>query len=114
MGLCFSVHNLEIFSSNPGRVHFEGLVHLLRYIWYNKNLGLNYYSKIEDAHLSDILIQDNINTDNQLMVLYGSSQQDCSDTAISAGAYIVFYQGVTIYHYTYVTGTVAQSTADNE
>ena len=30
--LSFSVHKLAKFSSNPGKVHFEGLVHLLRYI----------------------------------------------------------------------------------
>ena len=28
--LNFAVHKLEKFSSNPGKVHFEGLVHLLR------------------------------------------------------------------------------------
>ena len=28
--LSFAVHKLEKFSSNPGKVHFEGLVHLLR------------------------------------------------------------------------------------
>ena len=28
--LSFSVHNLEKFSANPGKVHFEGLLHLLR------------------------------------------------------------------------------------
>ena len=27
--LCFAVHKLAKFSSNPGKVHFEGLVHLL-------------------------------------------------------------------------------------
>ena len=37
--LCFAVHKMTKFSSNPGKVHFEGLVHLLRYIggkqtWY--------------------------------------------------------------------------------
>ena len=28
--LSFAVHKLAKFSSNPGKVHFEGLVHLLR------------------------------------------------------------------------------------
>ena len=27
--LSFAVHNLAKFSANPGKVHFEGLVHLL-------------------------------------------------------------------------------------
>ena len=30
--LSFAVHKLAKFSSNPGKVHFEDLVHLLRYI----------------------------------------------------------------------------------
>ena len=59
-------------SSNPGEVHFEGLVHLLRYIRDNKNLGLKYYFNIEDALTSDILIHFIINTENQLVVLSGS------------------------------------------
>ena len=62
--LCFEVHNIENVSSNPGKVHLEGLVCLLRYIRDNKNLGYIYYSKIEDAPLSDLLRQDRINTDN--------------------------------------------------
>ena len=30
--LSFAVHKLAKFSENPGKVHFEGLVNLLRYI----------------------------------------------------------------------------------
>ena len=32
----FSVHNIDKFSSNPGKVHCEGLIHLLGYIGDNK------------------------------------------------------------------------------
>ena len=39
--LSFSVHKLAKFSENPDKVHFEGLVNLLRYIRDNKTLGLN-------------------------------------------------------------------------
>ena len=53
--LCFAVHKLEKFSSNTGKVHFDGLVHLLRYIRHNNNLGLKYYTKIEYVPLSDLL-----------------------------------------------------------
>ena len=52
-----TVHNLAMFSANPGKLHFEGLVHLLRYIRYNNNLGLKYYSDINDAPVSDLLRQ---------------------------------------------------------
>ena len=59
-------------SSNTGKVHFEGLIHLLIYIRDNKNLGLKYYAKIEDAPLSNLLRKTIINKENQLMVLYDS------------------------------------------
>ena len=40
LDLTFVVHKLAKFSANPVKVHFEGLVHLLRYIRDNKTLGL--------------------------------------------------------------------------
>ena len=67
MDLSFSVYKLAKFSSNPGRVHFEGLVHLLSYIRDNKTLGLKYYTDINDAPLSGLLIQARMKTENQLM-----------------------------------------------
>ena len=112
--LCLEVHKLEFFSSNPGRVHFEGLVHLLRYIRYNTNLGLKYYAKIEVSPLPDLLRQDNIKAENQLMVLSDSSWQYCQETGRSKGAYIVFYHVVPIDHCTHVPGPVAQSTAESK
>ena len=42
------------------------------------------------------------------------SWQDFSDTGISTGAYIIFYQGGPIDHGTHVPGTVAQSSAESE
>ena len=53
---------------------------------------MKYYNKIEDAPISDILIQDSIKTQNQLMVLSDSSWKYFPNTGISTGAYIVFYQ----------------------
>ena len=112
--LYLSVHELAIFSSNTGKINFEGLVHLLRYIRENKNLGLRYYVKIDDAPISDILRQSSIKTDKQLMIFYDSSWQDYLDTGISTGAYIVFYQGGSIDNFTHIPGTVSQSSAESE
>ena len=47
--LSFAVQKLANFSANPGKVHFEGLIHLLRYIRGNKTLGLKYYADLNDA-----------------------------------------------------------------
>ena len=74
------MHKLEKFSSNPGKVHCEGLVHLLRYIRYNKTLGLKYYTYLNDSPVTYLLRQANIKTKNHLMAFSDSSWQDCPDT----------------------------------
>ena len=48
------------------------------------------------------------------MVLSYSIFQYCLDTGRSTGAYIVFYQGGPIDHFTHVTDPVAQFSADSE
>ena len=81
--LSFTVQKLAICSSSPGKVYFELLVHLLRYIRRNNNLGSNYYADFKDAPLYDLFRKYNIITDNQLMAFYDSSGQDFSDTVRS-------------------------------
>ena len=87
------MHNFARFSAKPGKVYFEVLVHLLIYISYNKNFCLKYYYDINDAPVSDILIQASIDTENQLTDFSDSSCQNCPDTGRSTGACIIFYQG---------------------
>ena len=84
----FSTQAGNIFSS-PGKVHFEGLIQLLRYIRDKNNLGYKYYANIEGSHLSGILRHTRIKTDNQLMVLYDSIWKECQYTGRSTGEYIV-------------------------
>ena len=114
MDLSFAVHKLAKFSANPGKVHFEGLVHLLRYIRDNKTLGLKYYDDLNDAPVTDLLRQANIKTKNHLMPFSDSSCQDCPYSGSSTGAYIIFYQGGLIDHGTHVSGLVAQSSVESE
>ena len=114
MDLSFVGHKLAKFSSNAGKVHFEGLVDFFRYIRDNKNLGLKYYADMNDASLYDLLRQSSIKTENQLMDLADSSWQDCPNTGRGTGAYIIFYQGGPTEHGTYVPGPVDQSSAESE
>ena len=109
--LSFAVHKLAKFSANPGKVHFEGLVHLLRYIRDNKTSGMKYYADLNDAPVTDLLRQANIKNNNSLMAFSDSSWQDFPDTGRSTGAYIMYYQGGPIDHGTHVLGPVAQSSA---
>ena len=48
------------------------------------------------------------------MVSSDYSKQDFPDTDISIGAYIIFYQGYSIDHGTYVPVPVAQSSSESE
>ena len=93
MDLNFAVHKLETFPSNPGKVQFVGLVHILSYNKENKTLGLKYFSDMNDATVSYLLIKASIKTENKLMDFSGSSCKDCPDNGRSTGAYIIFYQG---------------------
>ena len=70
MDLCLELHKLTNLSSNSSKVNFEDSVHLLIYIRENKNLGLKYYAKIEDAPISDLLKKDIIDNEIKLMVFY--------------------------------------------
>ena len=114
MDLSFAVHKLAKFSSNPGKVHFECLLHLVRYIRDNNNLGLDYYADINYVPVSDLFRQPSINTENQLMDFSNSSWKYCPNTIRSTGAYTIFYQGGIIDHGTHVTGPVSQSCAESQ
>ena len=69
---------------------------------------------MNDAPVTDLLIQANIKTKNHLMAFSDSCWQDCPYTGRSTGAYIIFYQGGPIDHGTHVTGPVSQSSAESE
>ena len=78
MDLSFAVHKLAKVSAILGKVHFEGLIHLLRYIRDNTPLGLTYYADINDALVSDLLRQASIKNKNHLMMSNRLSKTDCS------------------------------------
>ena len=90
------------------------MLHFFRYIRYNKTLRLKYYADMKDGHLYDLLRQASIKTNNQLVYFSDSSWQECIETGRGTGSYMIFYQGVTIYHGTHVPGTIAQSSEESE
>ena len=71
--LSFAAHKLAKFSANPGKVHFEGLIRLLRYIRGNKTLALKYYEDLNNAPVTDLLRQASIKNKNHLMYFSDSS-----------------------------------------
>ena len=86
MDLNFAVHKLEKVSENPVIVHFEGFVHILRYIRDSRTLGLKYYANINDTPVSDLLGQASIKTENQLMDFSNFSWQYCPGIGRITGA----------------------------
>ena len=80
------MQKLKKISANPGKVHFEGLIHLLIYIRDNKTLELKYNSDMNDAPVTDLLIKASIKTENHLMAFSDYSWQYCPDTDRSTGA----------------------------
>ena len=114
LDLSFSVYKLAHFSANPGKVQFEGLIHLLRFIRDKNIVGLKYYADLTDAPVAELLRQASIKSKNHLMAFSDSSWQDCPDTGRSTVKYIIFYQGGPIDHGTHVQGPVSQSSAENE
>ena len=125
--LGFAVKKLVKFSRKTGKVHFEELVHLLRYIRDNKTLGLKYYVDTNDASVSYRLRPAIIKTENQLMNFSYYCQKYVPETGRITEAYNyfyhggiidhgthVFYQGGSIDHTTHVPGPVDQSSAESE
>ena len=62
VNLSFSAYKLANFSPNLDKVHFEGLLHKLGYIWDNKIIGLNYDADMKYVYLSELLRKDNTNS----------------------------------------------------
>ena len=69
---------------------------------------------MNDAPVYDLLRQAIIKTDNHLIAFSDYICQYCTDTVISTGVYIIFYQGGIIDHDTHVPGPVAKSSAESE
>ena len=112
MDFSFAVHKLAKFSANTGKVQFEGLIHLLRYIRENKALGMKYYADLNDSPVTDLLRQSSIKTKNRLMGFSDSIWQYCPETGRSTVAYIIFYQGGPIDYGTHVP--VSVTLCDND
>ena len=101
------MHKVAKFSTNPDKVHSEGLINILSYIRENNTLGLKYYADMNDAPVSELLRQASIKNENHLMDFSDSSWQDFPDTGRSTVSYIIFYQGGKIDHGTHVPGPVS-------
>ena len=113
IGLELCSAQVRKLSQDPGKVHFEHLVHLLRYINYNKTLGLKYYADMNDAPVTDLFRQSSIKTENHLMAFMILVSKIVQKLRKSTRSYIIFYQGGPIENVTHVPVPLAQSSAEN-
>ena len=79
------MHKLANVSANPGKVQFEGLVHLVRYIRDNKTLGLKYYAYMNAAPVAEIF-GDTYHRQVPLPMITNNQEQD--STRDSAQSYV--------------------------
>ena len=77
-------------------------------------MGLKYYSDMNDAPVSDLLLQAIIKTENQLMSLSAYSCKYRPDTGSSTEACIIFYQGGKIDYGKHIPGPVPKYSAESE
>ena len=69
---------------------------------------------MNDAPISELLIQARIKTENHLVYFPDSCWKDCLYTFRSTVAYIIFYQGGPIKHDAHVTLPVPQSSVESD
>jgi hypothetical protein len=58
--IIYAVNKLAKFTRNPGRKHFEAIIHLLRYLRDNPNLGVTFYSDEGRSPIYQSLMENNI------------------------------------------------------
>jgi hypothetical protein len=112
--ISYAINKLAKYTRQPGRKHFEALIHLLRYFCDNSHLGLKYYNNTTEAHLTRMLMEQNISTSHLFYGFSDSSWNDDQDTGCSTGCFIIVYMGGIIDHSSNLPDPVALSSAEAE
>jgi hypothetical protein len=98
----------------PGKMHFEALIHLLRYLRDNPNLGVTIYSKERQSPIYQSLMENNITPGGPLFAFLESSWTDDLDTGRSTGCYLIIYMEEVVDHSSNLPDPVALSSAEAE
>ena len=112
--ILFAVNKIAKFSKSPGRVHFEVLIHLLRYLRDTAYLGIKFYSNFAEAPLLHALSSQNIHQHHPFFGFSDSSWNDDPDTGRSTGCFIITYMGGIVDHSSNMPDPVALSSAEAE
>ena len=112
--LQFAIRKLAKFNHLPGRKHFVAMIHCLHHIRCFHRNGVTYYSKVDDAPVTRMLHDADIEFDSPFFGMSDSSWQDCPDTGRSTGGFLTFYQGGITDASSNVPDPVAMSSAEAE
>jgi hypothetical protein len=112
--IVYAVNKLAKFTRLPGRVHFDVLLHLLRYLRDNALLGIRFYSDLFRAPLIQMLEKQQIQQQHAFFGFSDSSWNDDADTGRSTGCFILTYMGGIVDHSSNMPDPVALSSAEAE
>ena len=112
--ICFATTKLAKFCNNPGKVHYKALIWLLGYLKQTANLGIRYYHNEKNSPLGEMLIRNNILTEEEEITFSDSSWQDCKDTARSTGSFATTCQSGLIDYASFVPDPIAASSGEAE
>jgi hypothetical protein len=109
-----AVNKLAKYTRKPGKTHFDALIHTLRYLRDNCNLGVTFYSDVTRSPVYQILKEQQLATNHFLFTFSDSSWNDDIDTGRSTGAFLVYYMGGIVDHSSNLPDPIALSSAEAE
>jgi hypothetical protein len=112
--IIFAVNKLAKFTHKPGKIHFEALIHLLRYLRDHSHVGIHFYSDISTAPITHTLTAGKIKSNHPFYGFSDSSWNDDVDHGHSMGCYLMMYMGGIMDHSSNLLDPVALSSAEAE
>jgi hypothetical protein len=112
--IIFAVNKLAKFTHKPGKIHFNALIHLLRYLRDHSSVGIRFYSDVSTAPIIQTLASENIKPNHPFYGFSDSSWNDDVDHGRSTGCYLMFYMGGVVDHSSNLPDPVALSSAEAE
>jgi hypothetical protein len=98
----------------PGKNHFIALIHVLRYLRDNINLGIHFYSDITRSPVHLMLTKLGHDACHLFFGFSDSSWNDNIDTGRSTGCFLMFYMGGLVDQSSNLPDPVALSSAEAE
>ncbi len=110
--IVYAINKLAKFTHKPGRIHFEAMVHLLRYLQDHSNVGIRFYSDYINAPMTKALIAENVLITHPFFGFSDSSWNDDINYGRSTGCFITTYLGGVVDHSSNLPDPVALSSAE--